>query len=349
MPCVHQSRCWLAGLVTAACAVALIAVPCARADGAPFSVIPQAPMVSTPPGTDDEQGRTDQTTVTFEVEGSWTQLSCQLDDQADTSCGTPVTPCPVAQCTELTRTGLRPGTHSLSVSDAYGDWQAIEGDEYTFFVDLTPPRAYLAELAGSGTHPKFEFDWKENDESIADTAQCSFTVASAPPSWGPCQSDDSLAPTLPDRNVQYVFRGEAIDDLGRASNVVTVPYDPVPCTLAPLHTMRALPFELHGMAYSLHCVAATQSVQMQLFLLGQNGHDHSLASAIHGNDPLNEATFGRRLSRHGHQRLPLDDSLDNELKLDRTARFALVVTPSVGPRYNAITGMSAARIFNLRN
>ena len=342
----HRPR-WVAALV-AACLVALLAAPRAQAD-VPFMVVPQAPMVSTPEAGSDEQGRTDQTSVAFEVEGSWTQLSCQLDDQTDTTCGTPVTPCPVAQCTMVSRSGLRSGSHELFVTDPYGDSAGVEGVIFDFFVDLTPPHAYLAGLSGAGTRPTFEFDWNENDESVTDTGECSLTLASAPPSWAPCPGGGSLTATLPRRHVEYLFRARAVDDLGRASNVIVVPYDPVPCSLAPIRPLRALQFEVYGVPLDLRCAPETQSVETQIYLLGENGRNHSLAWAIRHYRDFSDWTLTRRLTRHGRQLLEPDDSLDIELKQDRTARLALVVTPTVGPRYDGINGVTVIRYFELRN
>ena len=340
----HRTR-RLAGVVITACVMVLTAAPRARGD-IPFSIVPQPPMVSTPGAASEEQGRTDETSVTFRIEGSWIQLSCQIDDETDTSCGTPVLPCPAAQCTVVSRSGLGPGMHELSVTDPYGDW---EGVQFTFFVDLTPPRAYLAELAGAGTRPTFDISWHENDENITDASECSLTLASAPASWAPCPEDGSLRATLPRSHTEYIFRGRAVDDLGRASNVITVPYDPVPCVLAPIRPMRALPFEVHGVPFLLRCAPETQSAELRIYLLGENGRHHSLGSAIRHHQDFSDSTLTRRLTRHGHQLLEPDDSLDIALKRDRTATLALVVTPSVGPRFNAITGVSVVRLFELRN
>jgi hypothetical protein len=65
----HRTTRRLAGVLVTACLMSLIAATRARADEAPFTIVPQAPMVSTPPGS-DEQGRTDQTSVTFQVKGT---------------------------------------------------------------------------------------------------------------------------------------------------------------------------------------------------------------------------------------------------------------------------------------
>jgi hypothetical protein len=191
--------------------------------------------------------------------------------------------------------------------------------------------------------------WNEDNESVVDSDECSFTPASAPASWASCPSDGSLTAAVPPRNVDYLFRGRAVDGFGRVSNVITVPYNPVPCTLTHIRPMRALPFELHGAPYTLRCAPETQSVHLQIYLLGQNGHHHSLAWAVRHDQSFSDSWFVRRLTRHGRERLEPDDSLDGELKQDKTADLALVVTPAVGPRFNTITGVSVVRFFELKN
>ena len=242
----HRSR-WVAALV-AACLVALLAAPRAQAD-VPFMVVPQAPMVSTPEAGSDEQGRTDQTSVAFEVEGSWTQLSCQLDDQTDTTCGTPVTPCPVAQCTMVSRSGLRSGSHELFVTDPYGDSARRRGRHThslsTSRLPLTPTwpgcRAPAPDRRSSSTGTR--------------TTRVSRTRASARSLWPQRRHRGrrarAAAASRPRSRVGMSSTSSArgLSTTSGARRMSSwFPTDPVPCSLAPIRPLRALQFEVYGRA-----------------------------------------------------------------------------------------------------
>jgi hypothetical protein len=291
------------------------------------TITPVTPFHLAPSTSDSfEAGRTDDPSPAFLVQGSWDTLTCELDDRS-VSCGSAPVSCAAPSCTEISPGPLKNGAHDLSISA--DDFPLAD---YQFDVDLTPPKTFVSlDLPEHvrATRPGFSVESDDDDDLAIDTTRCSLTSVTVAPEWTPCSGDGYRfsPPPLPARHIDYVFRAQATDDFGRASGIASLGYDPVPCVFDHIAGMRVVPFERRGIPFTLRC-SDTKSVDLKMFLLGENGHLRPLKATERwpGLPMVGELLHTSHRAHFVLRRrflLFTSDPLDLQLKHDRSATFAL--------------------------
>jgi hypothetical protein len=146
---------------------------------------------------------------------------------------------------------------------------------------------------------------------------------------------------LPNRHVDYVFEGRAVDDFGRPDPTpVRVAFDPVPCALSARSlTISAL--IARGIPVTVNCTF-TRHVTLDFFLLGKNGgHRVSIPFATDQYSNLGYASIhGLRTGFTVNTRLRLFRSFAPYFRSYRSAVLVVRVQKADGegiPSYATVT------------